>query len=89
MHLLGSSANLHTPTYKVDDAMKTYAVPDSDLTVPSVVLGLMRIASMSGSTLPLGMPKPRSIPAAFKVATIRSALFMEIRSVEVGMRRFL
>src|SRR5262245_40438276 len=35
-----------------------------------------RIASISGSTLPLGMPKPRLMPAAFRVATIRSALFM-------------
>ena len=35
-----------------------------------------RIASIRGSTLPLGMPKPRSMPAAFRVATIRSALFM-------------
>src|SRR6185503_18684735 len=35
-----------------------------------------RIASISGSTLPLGMPKPRSMPAAFRVETIRSALFM-------------
>ena len=31
--------------------MKTYAVPDSDLTVPSVVLGLMRIASMSDADI--------------------------------------
>ena len=36
----------------------------------------LRIASISGSTLPLGMPKPRSMPAAFSVATMRSALFM-------------
>jgi hypothetical protein len=28
--------------------------------------------------LPLGMPKPRRIPAALRVATIRSALFMGI-----------
>ena len=35
-----------------------------------------RIASISGSTLPLGMPKPRVMPADFNVATIRSALFM-------------
>ena len=38
----------------------------------------LRIASISGSTLPLGMPKPRSMPAALRVATIRSALFIEI-----------
>ena len=37
-----------------------------------------RIASISGSTLPLGMPKPRLMPAAFRVATIRSALFMRV-----------
>src|SRR5262249_19795797 len=36
----------------------------------------LRIASISGSTLPLGMPKPREIPFALSVATIRSALFM-------------
>src|SRR5215475_487195 len=35
-----------------------------------------RIASISGSTLPLGMPKPRVTPFAFSVAMIRSALFM-------------
>ena len=40
-----------TLTYKVDDAMKTYAVPDSDLTVSSVVLGLMRIANMSDADI--------------------------------------
>jgi predicted oxidoreductase len=31
--------------------MKTYAVPNSDLTVPSVVLGLMRIAKMSDADI--------------------------------------
>jgi len=31
--------------------MKTYAVPDSDLTVSSVVLGLMRIAAMSDAEI--------------------------------------
>src|SRR5262249_51902069 len=36
----------------------------------------LRIASMSGSTLPLGMPKPRAMPFALSVAMIRSALFM-------------
>ena len=36
----------------------------------------LRIASISGSTLPLGMPKPRVMPFALRVATIRSALFM-------------
>ena len=36
----------------------------------------VRIASISGSTLPLGMPKPRTMPFALSVATIRSALFM-------------
>jgi len=51
LHLLGSSANLHTPPSRVDDTMKTYAVPDSDLAVPSVVLGLMRIASMSDADI--------------------------------------
>src|SRR5947209_8881945 len=32
--------------------------------------------TISGSTLPLGMPKPRVTPFAFSVAMIRSALFM-------------
>src|SRR5260370_19097877 len=36
----------------------------------------VRIASISGSTLPLGMPKPWVTPFAFSVAMIRSALFM-------------
>src|SRR5512133_3050680 len=36
----------------------------------------VRIASISGSTLPLGMPKPRTMPFALSVATTRSALFM-------------
>src|SRR6516162_10294841 len=36
----------------------------------------LRIASISGSTLPLGMPKPRVTPFLLSVATIRSALFM-------------
>jgi predicted oxidoreductase len=31
--------------------MKTYAVPNSDLTVPSVVLGLMRIANLSNAEI--------------------------------------
>src|SRR6516225_962232 len=35
-----------------------------------------RIASISGSTLPLGMPKPRVTPFALSVAMMRSALFM-------------
>ena len=34
-----------------------------------------RIASISGSTLPLGTPKPWPMPAAPSVATMRSALF--------------
>jgi hypothetical protein len=37
----------------------------------------LRIASISGSTLPLGIPKPRVMPLALSVATIRSALFMQ------------
>lgn len=36
---------------KADDLMKTFAVPHSDLTVPSVVLGLMRIAKMSDADI--------------------------------------
>src|SRR5215469_8877846 len=36
-----------------------------------------RIASINGSTLPLGMPKPVAMPAARNVATIKSALFMK------------
>src|SRR5690349_4997902 len=48
----------------------------------------LRMASMSGSTLPLGMPNPRSIPAAFKIATIKSALFIGICSDAVWMLDF-
>src|SRR5688572_4912248 len=40
----------------------------------------IRIASINGSTLPLGMPNPRSIPFALSVATIRSALFTKRQS---------
>ena len=52
----------------------------------------LRIASISGSTLPLGMPKPRSMPAAFRVATIRSALFIDrphrdVRRLRAGSTR--
>src|SRR5215472_5566309 len=36
-----------------------------------------RIASIRGSTLPLGIPNPCRTPAALRVATIRSALFMQ------------
>src|SRR6185312_10568149 len=36
-----------------------------------------RMASISGSTFPLGIPNPRRIPASRRVATIKSALFME------------
>ena len=39
-----------------------------------------RIASISGSTLPLGIPKPRVMPLALSVPTIRSALFMRWQS---------
>lgn len=42
------------PTALLDtkvDAMKSYAVPHSDLTVPSVILGLMRIADMSDADI--------------------------------------
>src|SRR5215813_1174266 len=39
-----------------------------------------RIASISGSTLPLGMPKPRVTPFALSVAMMRSALFMVNRA---------
>src|SRR5262245_12259996 len=36
----------------------------------------LRMASIRGSTFPLGMPKPWRMPAALRLATIRSALFM-------------
>src|SRR5262249_23006832 len=38
----------------------------------------VRIASISGTTLPLGMPKPRVTPFALSVAMIRSALFIGV-----------
>src|SRR5215471_2948718 len=43
-----------------------------------------RIASISGSTLPLGMPKPRVTPFALSVAMIRSALFMVNRACRLS-----
>src|SRR5262249_11638053 len=43
-----------------------------------------RIASISGSTLPLGMPKPRVTPFALSVAMIRSALFMLNRACRLS-----
>src|SRR6266568_7744024 len=43
-----------------------------------------RIASISGSTLPLGMPKPRVTPFALSVAMIRSALFMMNRACRLS-----
>ena len=45
----------------------------------------LRIASISGSTFPLGMPKPWPMPACFRVATIRSALFMPRTLAEPAM----
>src|SRR6266542_3479123 len=44
----------------------------------------VRIASMSGSTLPLGMPNPRATPFALSVAMIRSALFMVDRECRIA-----
>ena len=55
-----SAANAAEPSW----AVSTYGSPPA------------RMASSSGSTLPLGMPKPWLTPAARSVATMSSALFM-------------
>ena len=50
---MGCKCQLHKQTApeKGDDAMKSYAVPGTKLTVPSVVLGLMRIANLSDADI--------------------------------------
>src|SRR5712691_6162965 len=61
-----SAANAAEPSW----AVSTYGSPPA------------RMASSSGSTLPLGTPNPWRTPAARRVATISSALFMTSGRVE-------
>ena len=73
----GPSVAMQSPGALVMRPVTSAAKPaEPSCAVSTKSMPPLRIASISGSTLPLGMPKPRSIPAAFSVATIRSALFM-------------
>src|SRR5712692_10998947 len=60
MRPITSAANAAEPSW----AVRTYGSPP------------VRMASSSGSTLPLGTPNPWLTPAARRVATISSALFI-------------
>src|SRR5712691_4148543 len=60
MRPITSAANAAEPSW----AVSTYGSPPT------------RMASSSGNTLPLGTPNPWLTPAARRVATISSALFM-------------
>jgi hypothetical protein len=76
----GPSVAMHKPGTPLMRALTSAAKPaDPSCAVRMKSMPPARIASMSGSTLPLGTPNPRTIPAAFRVATIRSALFMRQR----------
>src|SRR5262245_38081374 len=69
---------MHSPGAPVSRPVTSAAKPaEPSCAVSTKSTPPRRMASISGKTLPLGMPKPRSIPAALRVATIRSALFME------------
>ena len=73
----GPSVAMHKPGTPVIRPVTSAAKPaEPSWAVSTNSTPPLRIASISGNTLPLGMPKPRSIPAALRVATIRSALFM-------------
>src|ERR1700722_6874874 len=75
----GPSVAMHRPGTPVMRPVPSAAKPaEPSWAVSTNSIPPARIASIKGSTLPLGMPKPRSMPAAFKVATIRSALFMSL-----------
>ena len=74
----GPSVAMQRPGFPVMRPVTSAAKPaEPSCAVSTKSTPPFRIASISGSTLPLGMPKPRSMPAAFRVATMRSALFME------------
>src|SRR4051812_1462602 len=74
----GPSVAMQSPGFPVMRPVTSAAKPaEPSCAVSTKSTPPFRIASISGSTLPLGMPKPRSMPAAFRVATIRSALFMD------------
>src|SRR5678815_2852706 len=66
--------NPGTPVMRAETSAANAAEPSWAVSTKS--MPPTRIASISGSTLPLGTPKPRAIPAALSVATIRSALFI-------------
>src|SRR6266581_1063011 len=75
----GPSVAMHRPGAPVRRPVTSAAKPaEPSWAVSTKSSPPRRIASMRGRTLPLGMPKPRWIPAAFRVATIRSALFMKL-----------
>ncbi len=75
----GPSVAMHSPGAPVRRPVTSAAKPaEPSWAVSTNSTPPLRIASISGSTLPLGMPKPWRMPAAFRVATIRSALFMGI-----------
>ncbi len=73
----GPSVAMQSPGVPVSRPLTSAAKPaEPSWAVSTKSIPPLRIASMSGSTLPLGMPKPREIPADLSVATIRSALFI-------------
>ncbi len=73
----GPSVAMQSPGAPVRRPVTSAAKPaEPSWAVSTKSMPPLRIASISGSTLPLGMPKPREIPADLSVATIRSALFM-------------
>ena len=72
----GPSVAMQSPGAPVSRPVTSAAKPaEPSCAVSTKSTPPLRIASISGSTLPLGMPKPRRMPAALRVATIRSALF--------------
>src|SRR5215475_3513260 len=86
----GPSVAMHSPGLPVMRPLTSAAKPaEPSCAVSTKFTPPLRIASMRGSTLPLGMPKPRVIPAALSVATIRSALFMGgIPTMRYGVERY-
>src|SRR5215472_12288389 len=73
----GPSVAMHSPGAPVMRPVTSAAKPaEPSCAVSTNSTPPVRIASISGSTLPLGMRKPRVTPFALSVAMIRSALFM-------------
>ena len=76
----GPSVAMHSPGAPVMRPVTSAANPaEPSWAVSTNSTPPLRIASISGSTLPLGIPKPRVMPLALSVATIRSALFMQVQ----------